>query len=235
MKKSIVLVGLLAAALMMVPAAAKAEMYIEGYLGGVGIANDSNTWKFDGFKPSTPGRFDNPFFTGGVKLGAWFDKTGVTSAVNWPDWAKYFGFYMDLNYHNATFTDQMFLNNAAFMWKSSGRMATLAFMFAARYGFYPDSVVPFGRLQPYIAVGPAVVFSSQRANLLGTDLPSRSSTDIALAVEAGVRYMALKNVSLDLSFKYRWTEPSYSYFNGAVKLEPTYNVFIGALGAAYHF
>ncbi len=234
MKKSTMLVGLLLAALMLAPAVANAEMYFEGYMGISGIANDSNPWNISGFKPSTPGRFDNPFFTGGVKLGAWFDKTGVTSAINWPDWMKYFGFYMDLNYQNATFNPQNF-NNTPFDWKSSGRMATLAFMFAARYGFYPDSVVPFGRLQPYIAVGPAVVFTSQRPQILGIDLNSRSSTDVALAVEAGVRYMALKNVSLDLSFKYRWSEPSYSWFNGGLKLQPTYNVFIGALGAAYHF
>ena len=66
---------------------------------------------------------------------------------------------------------------------------------------------------------------------------------IALSVESGVRYMCTKNVSIDLSFKYRYAQPSFS-FNGAnnadgapasFKLNPTYNLFSGEIGVAYHF
>jgi opacity protein-like surface antigen len=101
----------------------------------------------------------------------------------------------------------------------------------------PDSAVPFGRLQPYLAVGPAVLFSWQEPTIVGVSAGSKSSTDLALAVEAGIRYMALKNVSIDLSFKYRWAEPHYEYNVGGIPvvLDPTYHIFIGALGAAYHF
>ena len=62
-------------------------------------------------------------------------------------------------------------------------------------------------------------------------------------MESGIRYMAFKNGSLDLSFKYRYAQPSFSYsgINAAdgapasFKLNPTYNLFSGELGVAYHF
>ena len=132
-------------------------------------------------------------------------------------------------------------------------------MFAGRYGFLPDSEVPFGRLQPYVAVGPAIMFSSLQPKVLADEIGlttgnptgfvltnspgSQSSTNICLVVDAGIRYMCLKNVSIDISFKYRYAQPSFSYmvwpyctnFLGKFTLNPTYNLFSGQVGVAYHF
>jgi hypothetical protein len=54
--------------------------------------------------------------------------------------------------------------------------------------------------------------------------------------------MALKNVSIDISFKYRFAEPTFRYsfavpFTPAtgITLNPTYHLFSGQLGVAYHF
>lgn len=263
--------------------------YLTDNAGGVGY-DPAATWTRDygasgGFSGSFPGRFDNPFFTGGLKLGIWFDKTGITGGYNLPDWAKYFGFYLDLSYHNLNYARQTVTGRFWVDWaftrtttghiatgapfttydgevgaesasggvgvfSSRGRMFTLAFMFAARYGFFPDSEVPLGRLQPYVAVGPALFVSSQSPRFntgwfftngayfwsgetqtdgntytnsytktLTLQGPARvsikgqtkSSVDIGLAVDAGFRYYMLKNVSLDVFFKYRWVQPSYSF------------------------
>ena len=81
---------------------AKAEMYLEGYLGGVGATNlgDSTTWNY----PTIPGFQDNynvpgnpsAAVIGGVKLGTWFVPTGFLG-YNYPEWMKYFGFYTDFS------------------------------------------------------------------------------------------------------------------------------------------
>ena len=115
-------------------------------------------------------------------------------------------------------------------------------MFAGRYGFFPDAEVPFGRLQPYVAVGPGILFSSQKPKLSYTDsfgnfysysMDRKNSMDICLAVDAGVRYMVLANVSIDVFFNYRYSEPEYKFI--AFTMRPTYNLYAGGLGAALHF
>ena len=268
----------------------RAEMYVEGYLGGVQAANApvsfSNTnnpyilgtLTHGAFSNSYPGRLD-PAFLGGLKIGTWFVKEGFLG-FNYPTWMKYFGFYLDFMMHRLNFRRQIGSEHASFtpavggdstvdlqstFW-SEGVAPTLAFMFAARYGFLPDSEVPFGRLQPYVAVGPAIMFASQTPNIrlnrvtarngvpvnegplnATFNLPSQSAATICLAVETGLRWMALRNVSIDASFKYRYAQPSFSYsfienatFSTIplvhnINLDPTYHLLSGQVGAAYHF
>jgi len=267
MKKTCLLAVLaLAAVLLVVPMQASAEMYIEGYVGGLfaGDLSDNEVvtaHAVGGGTDALVGRLPGhaqPAVIGGLKVGTWFVKEGFLG-YNYPDWMKYLGFYVDFSFHKLDLKNQNFntarvtnnvfngfTNNDFF---SEGTVATLAFMFPVRYGFFPDSEVPFGRLQPYVAVGPAIMFSTQQPKISirtfgqTIDAGSQSSTNIALAVDAGLRYMALKNVSIDASFKYRWANPSYDY-TGAVdvagvpvtfKYEPTYHLFSFQLGAAYHF
>ena len=268
--------GLLLTVSMLVFAApAQAEMYVEAYLGGVQGANAgmdvSNSIQRppNEFVQHVAGQLD-PAVIGGLKIGTWFVKEGFLG-YNYPDWMKYFGFYLDFSYHRLNFTRQTGSttynvrpersNTMHNVFWSEGNAATLAFMFAGRYGFLPDSEVPFGRLQPYLAVGPAILFASQTPAFNLYDIrnttplidvikpASQSGAFICLAVEAGIRWMALKNVSIDLSFKYRYAAPSFTYnyydmgygdaaYAGgfrSVTLDPTMHLFSGQLGAAYHF
>jgi len=263
MKKGKVFVVVLAL-LALVAGTAQAEMYVEGYIGGNCAARSPNAatrtpplFPLVFTRGDHPGNID-PAFMGGLKLGAWFEKSGVLAGINFPAWMKYLGFYLDFCYHRLDFPERtagtwvLRIGDIAIggprTFMSEGGAATLAFMFAFRYGFLPDKEVPFGRLQPYVAVGPAILFSWQQptGKLVGTPQPlivskfeSESSTDIALAVEAGLRWMCLKNVSLDVAFKYRYAQPTYNYdvpnFPGSVSFSPTYNLFSVIVGAAYHF
>jgi len=248
MKQAKVLVVALAL-LALLAGTAQGEMYFEGYIGGNWAANASDPVFIIGvWRPSVPGHID-PAFQGGLKLGAWFDRTGVLSGINFPAWMRYFGFFLDFSYHavnvpKRVWTIQVPATSGTYY--SEGAVATLAFMFAARYGFLPDQEVPFGRLQPYIAVGPALMFSWHQPTVLIPILSktpfkadSASSTNVGLAVETGLRWMALKRVSLDVSFKYRYVRPEYSY-EGFVGIPTSYarpnaNLFSLQVGAAYHF
>jgi len=283
-QKIIGLTGLffLVAALLVAPLGARAELYVEGYIGGVQATNmgekftvhESGPNALSDFQLKHDGKSD-PAVIGGLKIGTWFVKEGFLG-MNYPDWMKYFGFYTDFSYHRLAFrgqkvtgSDILLRNGVQFgafsqgaLSADDGMVATWAFMFAARYGFLRDSEVPFGRLQPYLAVGPAVLFTSMNpkvrvdtfgvpgsgtiANDLATGGASQSATTIALAVDAGIRYLALKNVSLDLSFKYRYAQPHFEFsgsnreVNGVAvpvsyKLDPTYHLLSGQMGAAYHF
>jgi len=270
----LVMAGLLASSI-----PARGEMYVEFYLGGVqgantgmGVSSD-HPGTFGGTTFQTleihriPGRLD-PAIIGGLKVGTWFVPEGFLG-FNYPGWMKYLGFYLDFSYHRLNFRNQSgdtvshdYLiggsNPTTNNFSSEGSAATLAFMFSGRYGFLPDSEVPFGRLQPYVAVGPAILFASQQPKLSSNAIfnppplvfnpytikpGSDSTTTIALAVDAGIRWMCLKNVSLDLSFKYRFAEPrfSYNYIDPldqtpqSFSLNPTYHLFSGQVGAAYHF
>jgi len=308
----------LAIALVGLPGVAQAEMYGEVYLGGVqGVGNTSINRNISGNIPATgpdPNTFGDPFtqalrwndsysgsfsnsghlkpaVQGGVKLGTWFVREG-TLGFNYPDYMKYFGFYLDFKVHRlvyernsggGTLTGGGGASGEYIDWNypykiadtlsgtlrstfiSEGLAPTLSFMFAGRYGFLPDSEVPFGRLQPYLAVGPGILFISQytkisyQGNYNGTRTltptldptfpPASTSTfnggvsggakdsdhtvAVCLAVDAGVRYMALKNVSIDLFFNYRFARPTFHTLG--YSWSPTYHLLSGNLGVAYHF
>jgi len=252
---------------------AQAEMYFEGYMGGAfplasrmggTVVEPGSTHNSGAFVDFAIHGGYKPAFQGGGKLGLWFDKSGVLSSINFRPWMKYFGFYLDLSYHRldigreraqAKFTEfgeGKFVEYGSFPFSSEGDAFTLAFMFAARYGFLKDSEVPFGRLQPYLAVGPAILFSSQHPNIAGIKLESSSAVSPALAVETGLRWMALKNVSVDVSFKYRYAKPSYDFnyrafvtngfannfvqtYTNSISMSPTLHILSFQIGAAYHF
>ena len=90
-------------ALLALPGAAPAEMYVEGYIGGVGAGNLDTTTTINypdlATGMNTPGSA-NPAVIGGLKLGTWFVPTGFLG-YNYPDWMKYFGFYTDFSFCGA--------------------------------------------------------------------------------------------------------------------------------------
>ena len=57
--------------------------------------------------------------------------------------------------------------------------------------------------------------------------------NVALVVEPGIRWVCLKNVSIDTAMRYRYAVPSWS--NDSVTLKLTLNQFAFLVRANYHF
>ncbi len=58
--------------------------------------------------------------------------------------------------------------------------------------------------------------------------------NVALVVEPGIRWMALKNVSIDTALRYRYAVPSWDANNVTIKANPL-NQFAFLVRANYHF
>ena len=246
MKKiNIICTAVLIAAFILVPTMASAQaqvataglpatepsFYVEGYwgVGASSISNQNNSMAITGDYYT--------YFHGGGKIGYWFTPQGTYAASWYPEWMKYFGFYTDLSYQSLNHPNNIVTSVGTPLTTGSsfGYLWTWSFMFAGRLGFMPDSDVLFGRVQPYIAVGPGIFFSGQDYDIGGSTQGTKGSTDIGLVVEAGVRYLIAKNVSAEASFKYRYFAPSYQFSPFDTDIRPATNLFSGQLGLAYHF
>jgi len=243
------------------------SFFVELYAGGGGIPSTSNAvkrlnsnllpagWSINA---NIPGNWD-AFVLGGLKFGYWFSPYGTYAISGLPDWARYFGFYTDFSFHrlgvanqsgNWRATNGVLSVNGQMGVSSTGDLATWAFMFAGRYGFLPDSQLPFGRVEAYLAVGPALFFSGQKPTVdMGAPLnlqvspASKSKVDVGLAVETGARYYFNKSISAQVSFKYRYFNPTYD-FTGTIPgtadtygldFKPDMHLLSGQVGVAYHF
>jgi outer membrane protein W len=231
--------------------------YAEGYLAYAGNSSSSINPAFNTCQGLQTANFRgtmDPGVAGGVRLGLWFERGGLFGQ-SLPTWAQYFGIYTDFSYHRLNFAQQGHGNgdtSPATFFSSEGTAATWSFMFAGRYGFLPDQEVPFGRLQPYVGVGPGILFTSQNPIFSVTpcggvperfEPGSQSSAVVCLTVDAGLRYMALSNVFIDVFFKYRRAQPSFTYdtvdpHNGlrsSVTLSPTLDLFSANVGVGILF
>ena len=253
--------------------AAQAEVYMESFLGGTTAANlGSASLQLNELPPVGNARFSvnsgkvQPSLIGGGRLGTWFVPGGFLG-FNYPKWMKYFGFYTDVSYQALNLKEVTIQPNSLNVglspgveYSTSGLVVTWAFMFAGRYGFLPNQEVPFGRLQPWVGIGPAILFtaiwpkgttnipinldnSGRIVSLSGLENPGGAFTVVpGLVVDAGVRYMFFQKVSISLSFRYRYARPNFhwdlnSEDGGTARLNfsPTYSLLSGLAGIAFHF
>jgi opacity protein-like surface antigen len=245
--------------LLLIPTFGWAEMYVGGYLGpNFGLSTNP---KWDTHPQSTtittsPGTnvlFTFPTFNAdnigvepslmvGGKFGYWFSREGALKA-NYPNFMKYIGLELDISYNALNWGRQNTVIspvNYATKIENNGYMVTAALLLMGRYGFLPDQEVPFGRLQPYVGIGPSIVVTKTSLNI-GYDYKS-TEVDPGFMVETGLRYMVRKNFSLAGEFKYRYArihadvdDIVFGMPRLYVPMYTTYNLISLTLGAAYHF
>ena len=177
---------------------------------------------------------------GGATIGYDFVNAGF-GAYAYPDWMKYFSFAMDFTYNRLTSSENTgIFKGIATSSNVNGWEAAWTFLFMAHYGFLPDSEVPGGRINPYIGVGPAIVWTGIEFKLpVNNRAPSGNhgadAMNIALVVEPGIRWMCFKNVSVDTAMRYRYSQPSWDFSNNVtVKANPLHQLAF-LVRANYHF
>ncbi len=240
MKKKTYLLGMavLVAALLALAGVAQSAMWVGAELGpnmvpttklSVGGANVDNI----SFKPAV---------IGGGTLGYDFVNAGF-GGYAWPDWMKYFSVATDFTFNRLCLSS---LDNIAGSSRVNGYEAVWTFLAMAHYGFLPDSEVPSGRINPYIGVGPAIVFSGMNFSLpLPASALNKSGyvnntrfgsagTNVALVVEPGIRWVALPNVSIDTAMRWRYCVPSETFDGVTLKVNPL-SQFAFLVRANYHF
>lgn len=248
MKKKTYLFGvavLLAA--LLTAGAAQAAMWVGAEIGGNFIA--STTTNYNG--TSLGGTSFSPAVIGGGTIGYDFVNAGF-GAYNWPDWMKYFSVATDVTYNRINVNSGGTGGIGSVLTSGSrleGYALAWTFMLMAHYGFLPDSEIPTGRVNPYIGVGPAVVWSGIDAgSITYGPIPATGvvggirrgmgaghSTNIALVVEPGIRWVCFKNVSVDTAFRYRYLNPSWSVNPNNGTISNTLNMFSFLVRANYHF
>ena len=169
------------------------EFYFGGFA-GVSLVNSAN-WSFEpirnpnGLETQTAAKNvkTDPGPVGGVKVGYFLDSI------------PYLGFegegsIASNNRPKQQVTVKPPISNAPVYTQEQGNLIwTMALHIVGRYGFLPDQEVPFGRLQPYVGIGPGVgVLYFQ----------NDSAKNFSLDTEVGVRYYFTKNIAALVEFKY---------------------------------
>jgi len=227
-----------------------AEFYIGAYLGPSFAANVNPNFEFrltnseiTDFTYHAKNVRVDPAIMYGAKVGYWFTRESIFD-VKFPGWLKHFGLEIDFSYQDLDWPTQSVLVtpiNQNFILKNNGNAFSISFLLMYRYGFLPDKEVPFGRLQPYVGIGPMVFIATTHLNI-GRDYRSTEG-DLGFAVETGLRYMVLKNVSVNLAFKYRFVETHVDaddiIFNVPgdhyIPMRTAYHLYDLNFGVAYHF
>jgi len=225
MKKTYVLgMAVLVAALLAMSGVAQSAMWVGAQIGG-NFPLDTNITATSGADTATAsGVHIQPSVIGGVIIGYDFVNSGF-GAYAWPRWMQYFSFAMDITYNlleirgGQTVGARLNGVNLGDVTTPDGILKgyelAWTFLFMAHYGFLRDSEVPTGRINPYIGVGPAILWSG-----FGNPFAGRSGADamnVALVVEPGIRWMVLKNVSIDTAMRYRYAQPSWTFVNTTLK------------------
>lgn len=176
-------------------------------------------------------------FATGLALGYNFGDAGQ------PDWSKYFGVQMDVSYNSFNFVNDGSPYGKAFGYYAtrgfpaerniSGDTIGLVFLAKGRLPLMADRDYPRGRVQPYVGVGPGVMFNSFDNT---SDVASlKSTTNVALVAETGVSYFVTPRFSTKLAYRFQHQFDSDDTTYNGLPVKYDVNNHQAIVGVSYHF
>jgi len=192
------------------------EFWVGGQVGAL-FTNEAD-WKSD--SPFGSGTFRNVGTQVAVTAGG---IVGYNFCMSYRQpWERYFGVALDFSWNQYT-QGRVPID---------GNQFALAFLARGQYPLMGSETFKYGRLVPFIMVGPAIVWSNSDFSNLGGG--SRTSTDVAIVAEIGLDYYIIPHLSIGPSFRYRHVfGPSYEFQN--VNVDTNLNQFTLMARLAYHF
>ena len=136
--------------------------------------------------------FSNPSPVFGLKVGYYFHKLPWLGLEGDFFWSRPSTYSQTVRLTTPFPPNNVIPGNRARFPGQEINQTTLALHIMGRLGFIKDDEVPFGRIQPYIGIGPGI-----------TDLAGNADAAKNLGIDAlaGMRYMIRKNLSVFAEFK----------------------------------
>ncbi len=233
-----------------VPSTSPAALSVGAQLGANFVGSldlQGRTWTTR--SPIIPNNTVDPSFFTGLMVEYQFINKGVLR-YNWPSWMKNFSVALDFSFNPIQFGNQTqrFITNDP-NWGTvplpsfKGYDLTLSCLFKYRFPLLREADFPDGRLFFYVGVGPGVTFSYLEANNTSPGNPAAvghgNATSPTFVGETGLSLFVVKDVSMDLFFRYRYFVPTYE-FNIGVAGPPLYlkfdnSSYTGGVRFAFHF
>ena len=214
-------------------APAHAEWWAGLYLG---LAVTSNTEvTFHTRRPRTweGVEVDNSFVWGG-RVGYWLER-GVFGDM-FGDLTPFLGFDVDISYFRPRIPTQTASSDEGPRRLGAMDLAVGTFTpeLIARYPLMVDNEYPSGRLQPYVAFGPTIFYSSTGdSTTFGPRRSSESDVGVGVSVRPGIAWHVSESVAIFAEYRFVHLSPTFDFPRGPVDLSINSHQF--NFGATYHF
>lgn len=190
-----------------VPGPTRAEMFLDVYGGGAFPLDTDTTISGPGYTIIGVSPYQDSFVVGG-RAGYYFEAG-----------APWIGLALDVSYFKADIDLSGGAKNA---------VAPVSLLLMMRTPLAASREFPRGRLQPYVGIGPSLVYSRSEAGS-----SSDTSLDVGLDFRLGLTWMLNRTVGLFGEYRFSYVRPDYE-LNGET-VEPEYTVNHIAAGLAFRF
>ncbi len=203
-----VLVSVLVALAVVVslPASVRAETFLEIYGGGAFPADTDTTISGPGFVSVGESPYKDSFVVGG-RAGHYFE------GLPW------LGIALDVSYFKADIDVPDGAQND---------VVPISVLLMLRAPLLRTPSFPYGRLQPYLGIGPSLVYSRSEAGSARD-----TSFDPGFDFRLGLTWMLTRTVGLFGEYRFSYVQPDYDL--GGEQVEPEYSVNHLAVGLTFRF